>query len=82
MGPPDGETVQPGLFPRVTPARSARGKRFPGGAWTALAVALALIIGAMAVFRPEVVRLWPGAAGLYARIGLAMDRPVTAKPHG
>ena len=43
---------------------------------------LALTIAAMAVLRPEVVRLWPGAAGLYARMGLAMDRPVIAEPHG
>ena len=80
--PPVGEADQSALFARLPQARPARRIRIPGGRWTALAVVLALTIAAMAVLRPEVVRLWPGAAGLYARMGLAMDRPVIAEPHG
>jgi len=41
--------------------------------WAVAAAVVAAVAGAL-VFRDQVVRLWPGGAGLYAAVGLPADR--------
>lgn len=44
-----------------------------GGAWTALAIAMALVFGAAYFFRVDVVTAWPRAASAYALAGLEVN---------
>jgi predicted Zn finger-like uncharacterized protein len=44
-----------------------------GVVWGVLAAMLVAVIGGAALFRVEVVRLWPRTAGAYAKVGLAVN---------
>jgi len=44
-----------------------------GVVWGVLAASLAAVIGGAALFRVEVVRLWPRTAGAYAKVGLTVN---------
>jgi predicted Zn finger-like uncharacterized protein len=44
-----------------------------GAIWAGLAAALVLIVALAAVFRVDVVRLWPKTASAYAAVGLAVN---------
>lgn len=54
-----------------------RRARQPGAAiaWSALALALLLLVGAAVVARDAIVTAWPPAGRLYAAVGLAAEPP-------
>ena len=59
---------------RAMARRRTRQAAIAGAAWGGCAVALALIIGAAVVFRVDVVRALPGMGGLYAALGMPVNR--------
>ena len=44
-----------------------------GAVWAGLGAAVALLLGGAAVFRVDVVRIWPRAASAYAAVGLSVN---------
>jgi predicted Zn finger-like uncharacterized protein len=53
--------------------RRTREAAAAGVVWGVLAAVLVAVIGGAALFRIEVVRLWPRTAGAYAKVGLAVN---------
>ena len=78
--PPDGESesAKPASLPKAIrakhEARSRTRKAAAAGVvWGVLAATLVATVGAAALFRVEVVRLWPRTAGAYAKVGLTVN---------
>jgi predicted Zn finger-like uncharacterized protein len=71
---PSGDAIPKAFRARAHSRRRLRRAAVAGAGWGGAAVALALVIGAAVVFRLEVVRAWPGAAGTYAAVGLPVNR--------
>jgi predicted Zn finger-like uncharacterized protein len=53
--------------------RRTRDAAVAGAVWAVLAATLVAVIGGAALFRVEVVRLWPRTAGTYAKVGLTVN---------
>jgi len=69
-----GEAIPKAFRARVHSRRRLRRAALAGAGWGGATVMLALVLGAAAVFRLEVVRAWPGAAATYAAVGLPVNR--------
>jgi predicted Zn finger-like uncharacterized protein len=69
-----GDAIPMAFRARVHSRRRLRRAALAGAGWGGALVALALLLGAAAVFRLEVVRAWPGAAATYAAVGLPVNR--------
>lgn len=71
----DIEETFPNVDPVVPPPRTPPRPRGPPPAlvWTGLGAILALVAVAAALFRTEVVRMWPKTAALYAAAGMPVN---------
>lgn len=74
----EAEAPRPASLPKAIRAQREAQKRTrkaaaAGVVWGVLAAALVATIAAAALFRVEVVRLWPRTAGAYAKVGLTVN---------
>ena len=65
-------------LPRAFRTRADEEKRnrqaaISGALWAGVAIAVALVLGVVIVFRENVVRAWPQTASAYAAVGLAVN---------
>jgi hypothetical protein len=70
--------------PRKAKAKSKARARKPAAAraiWGGLAAALVLLVACAALFRNEVVRIFPATAGAYVKLGLTVN-PIGLAPEG
>lgn len=58
---------------RAETERRTREAAVQGVIWAGMGAAFALVIGATVIFRGDIVRIWPKAAGAYASVGLAVN---------
>lgn len=67
------EAVSSQFRAKAKAQRQTRDAAAAGAVWAGLAVALAVLFGAAALFRVDVVRLWPRTAGAYAAVRLPVN---------
>ena len=65
-------------LPKVFRSRAEDEKRMrraavSGAIWAGVAVVVAAVIGALAIFRQDIVRVWPRSASAYAAVGLSVN---------
>jgi predicted Zn finger-like uncharacterized protein len=78
--PPAPEPPEPpaAAIPKTIRARNAARRRtreaaVAGAVWGVLGALIVALVGGAALFRVEVVRLWPRTAGAYAKVGLPVN---------
>ncbi len=68
-----GEALPRAFRARADDTRRLREAAATGVVWAGMSAALALMIVVAVVFRVDVVRLWPSAAGAFASVGLPVN---------
>lgn len=71
--PPSAEDLPRAFRDRALEERRLRGAALAGAAWAAGLVVLALLAGAVLLYRGSVVRAWPQTASAYAAIGFPVN---------
>ncbi|MDP3383343.1 MAG: hypothetical protein Q8S47_08465, partial [Phenylobacterium sp.] len=68
-----GEALPRAFRAKADDSRRLREAAATGVVWAGMSAALALMIVVAVVFRVDVVRLWPSAAGAFASVGLPVN---------
>jgi predicted Zn finger-like uncharacterized protein len=71
--PITGDDLPKAFRDRAEEGRRMRKAAIAGASWMGALVLLAILVGALALFRTDVVRVWPPTASLYAAVGLPVN---------